>query len=111
MPFPPVKMSYGTMSKLCRIPKGIPRSCNVLQTDVGLSVFYTFVNHSALPQVGILKIVCPVEIPFKNRMLKLLKRCSGRIRPQTRDHRELQPKFQRPAPTCSNAMLQDAIYK
>jgi hypothetical protein len=58
-----------------------------------------------LPQVGILKIVCPVAMMKRNVIIKVSKSFLERVRPQTKADSDLQPKLQRQAPTCGNAML------
>jgi len=41
-------------------------------------------NVSALPQVGILKIVCPVEMLKRKMIIKLLKSLLEKVNPQTK---------------------------
>jgi len=46
-------------------------------------------QRSALPQVGILKIVCPVAMMKGNVIIKLSKSFLGRVKPQTKADSEL----------------------
>jgi hypothetical protein len=46
-------------------------------------------QRSALPQVGILKIVCPVEMLFKNMLIKFTESFLEGVRPQTKADSEL----------------------